>query len=111
MAPRKTAFDRYFDKRMKDPAFASTYTEARALIDSTDALIEALDEARLLAGVSKADLARRIEARPEVVRRLFTAAGSNPTLATVLKLAEALGFRLELVANRPPARTPDGARV
>lgn len=97
MPRRKTAFDRYFDSRMKDSAFASAYSEARAVIDSTDALVRALDKARLLAGVSKADLARRMEARPEIVRRLFTAADSNPTLATVLKLAEALGFQLELV--------------
>ncbi len=95
-----TAFDKYFDKRMKEPAFAKAYSEARATIDSTDALIRTLDEARLIVGVSKAELARQIEARPEIVRRLFTAKNSNPTLNTVLKLVEALGFRLELVPNR-----------
>lgn len=101
MPGKKTAFDKYFEGRMKDPAFASAYNEARSVIGSTDALIRALDQARLLVGVSKADLARKIEARPEVVRRLFTAADSNPTLATVLKLADALGFHLELVPNEP----------
>jgi len=112
MPRRKTAFDRYFEIRMKDSAFASAYTEARAVIDSTDAIIRALDEARLLVGVSKADLARQIEARPETMRRLFTATDSNPTLATVLKLAEALGFHLELVPNRPSAgkRTTRGSQ-
>ncbi len=99
MARRKTAFDRYFEKRMKDTAFASAYAKARAVIDSTDALIRKLDEARLLVGVSKAELARQIEARPEIVRRLFTAKESNPTLATVLKLVDALGFHLEIVPN------------
>lgn len=103
MPRKKTAFDKYFDRRMKDPAFASAYREARAVVDSTDALLRALDKARLLVGVSKADLARQIEARPEIVRRLFTADGVNPTLATVLKLADALGFHLELVPNRPAA--------
>jgi DNA-binding phage protein len=107
MPKKKTAFDRYFDRRMEDPEFVSAYTDARAVIDSTDALIRALDEARLLAGVSKADLARQVEARPEVVRRLFTADESNPTLATVLKLADALGFHLELVPNRPKKRQDD----
>lgn len=103
MPRKKTAFDKYFDRRMKDPAFASAYNEARTVIDSTDALIRALDKARLLVGVSKADLARRIAARPEIVRRLFTADDTNPTLATVLKLADALGFHLELVPNQPAA--------
>ncbi len=111
MARRKTAFDRYFDNRMKDPAFAAAYTRTRAAIDSTDALIRALDKARLLAGVSKAELARQIEARPEVVRRLFTAGDSNPTLATILKLAGALGFRLELVPDRQVAERGDGAHA
>ena len=102
--PRKsTSFDRYVDHRMRDASFASAYLEARRVVDSTDALVRALDEARLLAGVSKADLARRIESRPEIVRRLFTAPGSNPTLATVLKLAEALGFELQLVPKRSVA--------
>jgi DNA-binding phage protein len=103
MPRKKTAFDKYFDHRMKDRAFASGYGEARAIIDSTDTLIRALDKARLLVGVSKADLARQIEARPEIVRRLFTADNANPTLATVLKLADALGFHLEFVPNQPAA--------
>ncbi|MCI0569156.1 MAG: helix-turn-helix domain-containing protein [Myxococcaceae bacterium] len=88
---------------MKDATFASAYTDARAVIDSTDALVRALDRARLLLGVSKAELARQFETRPEAVRRLFTAVDANPTLATVLKLAEALGFHLELVPNRRAA--------
>jgi len=99
MRRKKTAFDTYFEGRMKDPAFAAAYSEARAVIDSTDALIRMLDDARVLVGVSKTDLARQIEARPEIVRRLFTSKRANPTLATVLKLVEALGFHLELVPN------------
>ena len=109
MTRKKTAFDRYFDSRMKDPEFASAYVEARAVIDSTDALIRALDQARLLAGVTKADLARQIETRPEILRRLFTATDSNPTLATVLKLVEALGFHLELVPNSARSRARENA--
>jgi len=101
--PKNTASDKYFGRRMQDPAFASSYREARAVIDSTDALVRTLDKTRLLAGVSKADLARQIHMRPEVVRRLFTRDEANPTLATVLKLVDALGFHLELVPNRPAA--------
>lgn len=100
MARKKTGFDRYFDQRMQDPAFASTYEEERAIIDTTDALVRALDEARLLEGVSKAELARRIGARPEAMRRLLTSRAANPTLTTVVKVADALGFHLELVPKR-----------
>ena len=103
MPSKKTAVDRYFDARMKNPEFAAAYRDERAIIDSTDTLIRLLDEARALDGVSKADLARKMEARPEIVRRLFTAKDSNPTLVTILKLVAALGFRLELVPNRDSA--------
>lgn len=104
MAPRpKTAFDRYFDEQMKDRAFAAEYRTARAEIDAIDKLIRALDAARLIGGLSKADLARKIGAQPEMIRRLLTAPKGNPTMETVLKVASALGFHLELVPNRRSA--------
>ena len=100
MAARaKTGFDRYFDHRMKDSAFAAEYGQARAEIDAVDTLIRALDEARERSGLTKAGLARRIDAKPEIVRRLLSEAGSNPTMATVLKLASAVDCHLELVPN------------
>jgi DNA-binding phage protein len=96
---KKTGFDRYFAKRMADPKFAGEYTAARAQIDATDKLIRALDAVREAGGLTKAQLARRIEAKPESIRRLFTAPDSNPTMETVFKVASALGYHLELVAN------------
>lgn len=103
----KTGFDRYLDERMKDPAFAAEYAQSRAEIDAIDTLIRALDQARERSGMSKADLARRIHAKPEIVRRLLTDASSNPTMSTVLKLVSALGYHLELVPN---ARSTSGRR-
>ncbi len=99
MSKKKAAFDRYLAKRMREPAFASAYRTERARIDSTDALVRALDQCRALGGLTKAELARQIAARPEIVRRLFSTRRANPTLSTVLKLATALGFHLELVRN------------
>jgi len=100
----KTAFDRYFAERMGARAFASEYRDARAEIGATDTLIRALDAARKNAGLSKAELARRMDAKPEILRRLFTAKG-NPTMSTVLKVVAALDCHLELAPNlRKPAR-------
>jgi DNA-binding phage protein len=96
----KTAFERYLDEQMRDPAFAAEYRAARAEIDAIDKLIRALDAARVIRGLSKADLARKIGSQPEMVRRLLTAARGNPTMDTVLKVASALGYHLELVPNR-----------
>lgn len=98
----KTFFDRYLAEHMKDPAFAAEYRAARAKIDAIDKLIRALDAARLIEGLSKAELARRIGAQPEMMRRLLTAPKGNPTMQTVLKVVAALGYHLELV--------PDGGR-
>ena len=93
----KTSFDRYAERRRRDPEFDAAYVEARDEIRAVDAFIQALDEARVDADLSKTELARRIGAKPEVVRRLFTAEGANPTLRTIVGLASARGLRLELV--------------
>ena len=93
----KTGFDRYFDARMKDPDFAAEYASARKEIDTVDAIVRALDAAREKQGLTKADLAKRVGMKPEVVRRLFTADEPNPTLDTVVKLASALNCSLGLV--------------
>lgn len=99
-ARRKTGFDKFFDAQLKDPDFASGYERAKREIDAVDRIVRALDEARVEVGMSKAELARRISSTPEVVRRLLTEEHANPTIATVVKLANALGLRLELVSGR-----------
>jgi ribosome-binding protein aMBF1 (putative translation factor) len=67
------------------------------MVDAVDRLVRALDEARIRTGMSKAALARKISAKPEVLRRLFTVKAPNPTLSTTIKLADALGYNLHLV--------------
>jgi len=104
----KTGFDRYVDTRMNDPAFAEEYQRARAEIDGVDHLIRLLDDTRLSVSMPKAELARRIHAKPEIIRRLFTAKTANPTLTTVLKVADALGLALQVVPK--PIRRRDHAR-
>ena len=103
---KKTGFDKFFDAQMKSPSFAKSYGEARAEVNTIDGLVRALDAAREKSGLTKADLAAAIDARPEVVRRLFTQDHPNPTLSTLIRLAAALGYRVELVrkAGRSPRR-------
>jgi len=93
---KKTGFDKFFDGQVRDPTFAKGYAKARAEVDAVDRLVRALDAARVEFGMTKAELARLISAKPEIVRRLFTSKGANPTLATVVKVASALGYTLEL---------------
>lgn len=95
MARRKTGFDAYVERReKKSPTFAKELNDARREIEQVDAIVRALDEARVDVGMSKAELARAIGARPDALRRLFTADRANPTLETVARLCDALGFRL-----------------
>ncbi|GAC1529463.1 MAG: hypothetical protein NVS3B12_02790 [Acidimicrobiales bacterium] len=95
-----TAFDRDFARDMEDPEFRAAYEAARARIDAIDAIVNQLDHARERQGLSKAELARRAGTNDAVIRRLFSAGERNPTMRTVVEIAEALGLELQL--TRPP---------
>ena len=92
-----TGAERYLNDRRRDPAYDRAYVAARHRIDQIDAIIRALDQRRCNLKLSKAELARRANLRPEVIRRLFSAESPNPTLSTVVALAGAL--ELELTAE------------
>lgn len=92
----KTAFDGYLAAQMKSPEFKGHYERARREIDSVDAVVRALDVRREEAGITKAELAKLVGMKPEVIRRLFTATAPNPTLDTVVRLAVALGCEFGL---------------
>jgi transcriptional regulator with XRE-family HTH domain len=104
--PSKTGFDRFLEEKLRDSAFREQFEVARAEIAATDALIRALERAREGRGISKAELARRMSVKPEIVRRLLTDAGGNPTVGTVLKVATALDCHLELVPNHGRRAAP-----
>jgi len=108
----KTGFDKFLDEKLRDPAFRAGYDKARAEITATDAVIRALESARARSGFSKAELSRRMGVKPEIIRRLLTDEGGNPTVATVLRVATTLGYHLELVPNnrRRAARPREAAR-
>jgi transcriptional regulator with XRE-family HTH domain len=82
---------------MEDPENARELAAELARIRTIDAVVNALDEHRVAAGLSKAALARAIGSDPSVVRRLLTATTSNPTLSTVAEVAAALGLKVKLV--------------
>ncbi|NEN05844.1 helix-turn-helix domain-containing protein [Diaminobutyricibacter tongyongensis] len=82
---------------LKDPEFLREYVANWVRITTTDAIVNALDDAREHAGMSKAALARAINAEPSALRRLFgRGRRANPTVGTVAELAAALGMRLTL---------------
>ncbi len=92
---------------MEDPEFEAAYKQDRARIDAIDDLMRALDEAREEQGITKAMLARRIQAEPAAVRRLFSQATPNPQIARVVDMAHELGLEI-VVQPKRPTRRPRG---
>lgn len=90
-------------RRARDPEYRDEYERAGNEIDQVNSIIRALDEECDIAGVSKAEIARRIGRNSAVVRRLFTAE-VNPELRLVTEVASALGVESTVVKKRKPRR-------
>ena len=79
----------------------ATYERERREIDQIDAVIRSLDQLRVDAGISKAELARRIGRNPSSIRRLFTAQRARPELPLIVSIADELGARVEIAVRSP----------
>jgi len=91
-------------ERMRDPEFRAAYEQAAGEIAQTDYIIRTLDELRAEMGISKAELARRINRNASSIRRLFTAHQARPEFQLIAAVAEALGLRIAIVPASPEAR-------
>ena len=89
---------------MEDPEFEAAYKQHRDRIDAIDAVMRALDEAREKQGMTKANLARRIQAEPAAVRRIFSQATPNPQIGRVVDMAHELGLEIVVQPKRPVRR-------
>jgi ribosome-binding protein aMBF1 (putative translation factor) len=84
-------------QRMQDPEYRAPYErEAREVVE-TDAVIRQLDVLWADLGMSKAELARRVNRNASSVRRLSAAGHVRPELALLVALADALGAELRVV--------------
>lgn len=91
-------------QRMRDPAYRDAYERAAREIAQTDQVIRELDSLRVDLGISKAELARRIDRNASSIRRLFTASHARPELTLVAAIANALGAEVRVVTKPNPAR-------
>jgi len=100
------------DDRLRDPEFRAEYERTRQELAQVNAVMQRLDDLRLSAGLSKAELAREIGRNDAVVRRLFTAQ-VNPELRTIAALVVALDCEIQIVPRRRTRtrRTPRTAPV
>src|SRR5262245_11623514 len=92
-----SAHERRRARRMDDPEYSAVYERAAREIAQTDAVIRQLDALRVDLGMSKAELARRVDRNASSVRRLFTASQARPELSLIAALADALGAELRVV--------------
>jgi ribosome-binding protein aMBF1 (putative translation factor) len=91
-------------RRMQDPEYREAYEQASRELAQTDALIRELDSLRVDLGISKAELARRVNRNASSVRRLFTANQPRPELPLIVALADALGAELRVVPRPADAQ-------
>ena len=94
------------ERIVKTPELREQYERTKRTIVSTRQVLMEIDDERRRAGLSKAELARRIGMTPSVIRRLFSSKSSNPTLGTVINMAGALGMEIELKPARQNGDTP-----
>lgn len=104
MTPTPSTFWDDLAEDLEDPELLREYVRESVRIATIDQLVNALDQAREAAHLSKAELARAISSEPAVVRRLFSAGHVNPTLGTLAELAAALGMRVTLEPLAPEER-------
>jgi DNA-binding XRE family transcriptional regulator len=101
----------YHDRRrhdwLADEDTRAEYERARHEIEQIDTVIRSLDELREDAGISKAELARRVGRNPASIRRLFTAEQTRPELPLIISIANALDASIEV---KPRSRRPTGKR-
>lgn len=79
---------------LEDPEFLREFIVESMRIATIDDVVNALDDAREAAGLSKAELARALQVEPATIRRLFASDKTNPTLGTLAEVAAALGMRV-----------------
>jgi ribosome-binding protein aMBF1 (putative translation factor) len=91
-------------RRMQDPVYRLEYERTAREVAQTDALIRQLDSLRVDLGLSKAELARRVNRNPSSIRRLFTASQLRPELPMIVALADALGAELRVVPRPAKSR-------
>jgi hypothetical protein len=96
--------------RMQDPEYRAAYERTARELAQTDAVIRELDSLRVDLGISKAELARRVNRNASSVRRLFTASQTRPELPLIIALADALGAEVRVVPRAAKARQDTRAR-
>ncbi len=95
---------------MRDPEYREAYERTRREVEQTDQVIRALEARRVELGMSKAELARRIDRNASSIRRLFTTSQARPELPLVAAIADALRAEIRVMPTTRSAKRAAGSR-
>jgi DNA-binding phage protein len=96
MGDPKSVFWSDLEQDLQDPEILREYIIESVRIQAIDEIMNQIEGARADAGLTKAELARAINASPDSVRRLLSSKPANPTLGTLAEVAAALGMKVTL---------------
>ena len=98
------AFDEFLDGQLADPSFKASFEKKLAKVKSIAEVLRVIELVRERENIPKAELARRMERKPEAISRLLRGEGANPTLETLIDLVDAIGLELDIRIRRQPAK-------
>jgi transcriptional regulator with XRE-family HTH domain len=97
-------FELALEQELADPAFRAGFERKLAKITAIAELLTSIEASRAKQQIPKAEVARRIDRRPEAISRLLSGRDQNPTLDTIADLAYALGLEIEVRIKERPKR-------
>jgi DNA-binding phage protein len=98
------AFEDFINEKLSDATFKAGFERKLAKVKSIAEVLHAIESVREQESIPKAEVARRMDRKPEAVSRLLRGQGANPTLDTLVELADAIGLELDIRIKRQPAR-------
>jgi len=98
------AFELFLDEQLQSPEDRAEFERRLAKVKNTAEVMHIIEQARKEAGLAKAEVARRMGRKPSAVSRLLSGNGANPTLDTLVDLADAVGLEVDVKFKRQPAR-------
>src|SRR5947207_4562712 len=96
---KKTNFDRYLAEQMEDPSFAARFKQAG---EAWDVALQ-LAALRQQAGLSQAELARKLKTTQQQISRLESPRYEGHSLSMLRRVARALRARVRVVLEPEPA--------
>jgi transcriptional regulator with XRE-family HTH domain len=102
------AFEDFLECQLADPAFKAGFEKKLAKVSSIAEVLGVIESVREHENIPKAEIARRMNRKPEAVSRLLRGEGANPTLDTLIDLVDAIGLELDIRIARQPNRRKSG---